>query len=143
MKRGFDLLKSDLKAWWKGILLGVTLWAAASLLMGTPCWFRWLFGIPCPFCGMTRAAYKLVCFDFAGAWAFQPMLFPTLASILLLFASRYGNKKLFPAAVTVAVVCFCACVAFYAWKMLTVFPNAAPYVTDEHSLVRFLWERSH
>lgn len=135
MKRGFNLLKSDLKAWWKGILLGLALWAAFSLLLGTPCWFTWVLGIPCPFCGMTRAGIQLLCGDVAGAWSFQPMLFPTLFALALLVASRYVNRKLLPIAIVVAGVCFFGCIAFYLWKMATVYPNAAPYVYTEKNLL--------
>lgn len=136
--KGFALLKADIKAWWKGIVLGVALWAAFSLLLGTPCCFVWIFGIPCPFCGMTRAAFLLLQGDFAGSFAFQPMLLPTLASIVFLLVARYVNKNLFPAALTVAILCFCVCVAFYAWKMATVYPSAAPYVHSERCLHHWL-----
>lgn len=136
-------LAADLKAWWKGLLAAILLWAAFSLLLGTPCLFRLVLGIPCPFCGMTRAAYRLLCLDVAGAWAFQPMLFPTLAAIGMLLAARYGSRKLLPAAIAVTILCFCGCVLFYAWNMATVFPNAAPYTYDTHNLLRFLWEASH
>jgi len=143
MMRERTRLKSDGKRWWKGLLAALLLWALASVLLGTPCWFRWVFGIPCPFCGITRAGWKLLCLDFSGAWAFQPMLFPVLLSAALLLAARSINSRLFPAAVTVAVVCFCACVVYYGWKMATVFPATPPYTYDEHNLLRFLWEKSH
>ena len=141
MKRGLDLLKADLKTWGKWVLFAVALWAGLSVCLGTPCWVRWVFGVPCPFCGLTRAGFKLLCLDFAGAWAFQPMLFPVLGSLALLLAARYGCRRLFPIAVAVAVVCFCGCVAFYVWKMATVFPHVAPYVRDEHSLTEAIRTR--
>ncbi len=128
--------------WWKGVALAFVLWALMCLLFGTSCGFRILFGIPCPFCGMTRALWKLLHFDFAGAWAFQPMLFPTLACIVFLLVAYITRRRaLKTAAIVTAIACFCACTVFYLWKMATVFPDAAPYVHDEHTLLRFLWER--
>ncbi len=143
MKRGFELLKADLKTWWKGILIFLFLWAALSFWLGTPCFFVWGLGIPCPFCGMTRAGFKLLCGDFAGSFALQPMLIPVLCAIGLLALTRYVNRKLFPIAIVYCVICFCLCIGLYAWKMITVFPGEVPYVYTEKNIFRLLWELSH
>lgn len=142
MKRGIDLLKADLRVWWKWVLLAVALWAVSSLTLGTPCWFVWGLGIPCPFCGLTRAGFLLLQGRFAESFAFQPMLLPILVCIALLAASRYGSKKLFPVAIVCCILCFCACIVFYIWKMTTVFPDTPPYVYRENHLFRFLWDSS-
>lgn len=48
------------------------------------CPIRWLTGIPCPGCGMSRALFALLRLDFADAFSFHPMIYP-----LLLFLPWY------------------------------------------------------
>ncbi len=43
-------------------------------------------GVPCIFCGMTRAVHYLLCGDFARALYFNWLAFPFVAALLLAFA---------------------------------------------------------
>lgn len=47
-------------------------------------------GIPCPGCGMTRAARALLRLDFAAAWAQNPMIFLLPFPVLL---AAYGRLR--------------------------------------------------
>lgn len=46
------------------------------------CPFSYLFGLSCPGCGMTRAFFSLLRFDFAGAFYYHP-LFPLVIALVL------------------------------------------------------------
>nr|MBQ4318839.1 DUF2752 domain-containing protein [Clostridia bacterium] len=50
---------------------------------GTVCPTSALLGIPCPFCGLTRAALFAVNGDYAASFAANPMLVPVLLGILV------------------------------------------------------------
>lgn len=70
---------------WGVVALGILALAPfgrylAGLLIGCP--FRGLTGLPCPTCGITRAALALAEFDFAGALLSYPLM--TLAWIGLI-----------------------------------------------------------
>ena len=52
---------------------------------GITCVFRSFLGIPCPGCGMTRAAIGLLRLDFAGAWCYNPLIFVMPYVFLYLF----------------------------------------------------------
>jgi len=55
----------------------VVLWLKAAL--PTPrCIFHTLTGLPCPTCGMTRAAQALLRGDFSAAFGWNPLFLPTL-----------------------------------------------------------------
>jgi len=51
-----------------------------------PCGFRTLTGLPCPFCGGTRAAHALLHGDLAGAAHLNPLAYPALALALAVAA---------------------------------------------------------
>ena len=42
---------------------------------GIGCVFLYAFGIPCPGCGMTRAAFSLLRLDIIAAWRYNPLIF--------------------------------------------------------------------
>ncbi len=50
-----------------------------------PCVFQACFGIPCPGCGMTRAATSVLRLDFVGAWGYNPLIFAMPYVFLYLF----------------------------------------------------------
>lgn len=56
-----------------GLLAAVI--AVLSLLFDSACPTYAIFGICCPFCGMTRAHLALLRLDFAAAFAYHPVFF--------------------------------------------------------------------
>ena len=66
-----------------GVILGI------FYLLKIPCLLRWLTGIPCPGCGMTRAWLCALRLDLAGALGYHPMFWSI--PILLLFIFYDGR----------------------------------------------------
>ena len=69
------------------IMIGIIILALFILDIGCPT--RYLTGICCPGCGMTRAVIHLAKFDIRGALYYHPLVW-TLPIIVLLFV--YKNK---------------------------------------------------
>lgn len=65
------------------------------------CPIRWLLGLACPGCGMTRAAFSCLRLDFAAAWHFHPLIFLLPIFVLLLYLFRKNDKT-----VSIISVCF-------------------------------------
>jgi hypothetical protein len=69
--------------------------AALLALLLSPikvCLVAALLHVPCPGCGLTRAAIALVCGDFAGAFTLHPLSFalvPLLAAVAAVHVVRY------------------------------------------------------
>ena len=65
--------------------------------LAVPCIFRKITGFLCPGCGITRAILAAVRLDFAKAFAYNQLVLPVLAYIIVkndyVFV-RYGNRKL-------------------------------------------------
>lgn len=75
---------------------------AALFRLGITCPIKYLTGLSCPGCGMTRAWLALLRLDLAAAWAYHPLFWlPPAALALWLFRDRLPRRvvKYAPAAV--------------------------------------------
>jgi hypothetical protein len=66
--------------------LGPDRWSAAIAQGGPGCPFRWITGIDCPFCGMTRATLAIGHGDWHAALAVHPLAPLVLAGVLGMLA---------------------------------------------------------
>lgn len=77
------------------LILGALAYASA-LLFGWNCPIKYLTGVPCPGCGLSRALAALLRLDFWTALRFHPMVFVLLPVVLYaLFGKKplLGSKK--------------------------------------------------
>lgn len=75
------------------LALTVLLVIALMYVSGIGCPIRYMTGIPCPGCGMTRAAVALVTLDFAQALYYHPMIFALPVFAVLFLWARYKGKS--------------------------------------------------
>ena len=62
-------------------------------ITGIGCPIKFLTGVSCMGCGMTRAYLSLLRLDFAGAFRYHPLFpIPAIAAVLFLFRSRISQK---------------------------------------------------
>ncbi|MBQ8031222.1 MAG: DUF2752 domain-containing protein [Butyrivibrio sp.] len=60
---------------------------------GIGCPIKYLTGVSCMGCGMTRAYLSLLRLDFASAFRYHPLFpIPAIAAVLFLFKSRISQK---------------------------------------------------
>lgn len=84
-------------------------------------------GFPCPACGMTRAAFQLLQFDFAGAFKTQPFIYAIIIIIFLYIINRYILLKTIPEWLKwMTIACIVSMIGFYIWRMLMFFPGDSP-----------------
>jgi hypothetical protein len=67
--------------------------ALLSLAFGSACPTYAIFGICCPFCGMTRAHLAALRLDFAAAFAYHPAFFAGVPFLWMLFHKGLFQKK--------------------------------------------------
>lgn len=94
-------------------------------------------GFPCPACGLTRAGFAVLRFDFAGAWRMHPFIYPIIFLIFLFFVNRYflyGRKgrKLRK----IAFIILTAMILFYIWRMYRYFPGEPPMSYYRHNVIQ-------
>ena len=104
---------------------------------GAICLFNAICGIPCPGCGLTRAAVLALQGRFAESFAMHPLLFPALAVLAFMMIHSIILKKkpsrLFYLIITLCLIVF---LGFYIWRMMTCFPNIPPMTYNDHALFR-------
>lgn len=73
--------------------LAVLLVIALMYISGIGCPIRYMTGIPCAGCGMTRAAVALVLLDFKQALHYHPMVYALPIFVALYFLARHKGKS--------------------------------------------------
>lgn len=71
----------------------VLVMAVLIFLFGWHCPFKWLTGIPCPGCGMTRALESLIHLDWKESLYWNAMLVPSLVMIPAALIVRPKSRK--------------------------------------------------
>ena len=56
-----------------------------------PCPVRWLLGVPCPTCGMTRSALALLLLDFRTSFYYHPLTVPFGIFMLFVIFKDFFN----------------------------------------------------
>ena len=95
-------------------------------------------GIPCPACGMTRAAVSLLHLDLAGAWQMHPGIFVLIIwSALVMFSwlkkgTLWKNTRFHIGFVVVFLL-------IYIFRMIFLFPHTEPMLHNARSLLYRLY----
>lgn len=84
------LIKNDRISKILSLVLAIAVLVIFYYLVGCP--IRWISGITCPSCGMTRAAISLLKFDFASAFNYHPLIF-ILPIIAIIYCIRNHLTK--------------------------------------------------
>lgn len=106
--------------------------------IGCPVYF--VFGIPCPGCGMTRACFSVLSGQLAQAFQWNP-LWPVLPPFLVLLAVKDGrifrSKRI---NTSVYAVVFALTAGVYALRMILLFPHSAPMVYNGNSVINKIFD---
>ncbi len=126
LKNAVILLAKDI---WAGkipillISLGIYL---SKQLFGAMCPMVIATGLPCPGCGMTRAAISILSFRPGMAFSFNPSIFIWIVYVLYLIYYRYIKRTKIKRFVPVTMALFIATIGIYIYRMIFVFPGEAP-----------------
>jgi hypothetical protein len=119
---GDGALRQYISKLWKSHRTALAAFAAVVLIyvimsaVGIGCPIKYITGISCPGCGMTRAYLSVLRLDMMSAFEYHPLWFcvPVVAFLLLLFKLK-GRKREFWAVVCIAV---CLMIGVYIYRMI-------------------------
>ena len=121
-----------------GVLAAAYLGITSAL--GIPvCPMVLFWGLPCPGCGMTRAALLFFKGKWNTAWQMHPFVFTLPVLAVLAFASRYAAGRDSKALKWTASAVLAVSIVFYVYRMLTVFPHRAPMLYEPGNGLGMLW----
>lgn len=137
---GWKILKSDIYEARVVILVFVLYFLFFRYILHSICPVVLTIGIPCPGCGMTRAAFCVLRLDFACAWETHPFIFPIILLAAVFCWNRYvRGRERQPALRNCAAVVGIAMILFYVWRMYEFFPGDPPMSYYSGNLLSRVW----
>lgn len=132
-------LAADIREYGIAVLIFALYVPVSNFLFGAICPLVAFCGIPCPGCGVSRAAACLLTGRWQQAWRYNPTIFPMALAALYFGWNRYllGRKARGMTAVLIGLTALL--IAVYGVRMYLYFPGREPYVyRADNLLMRFL-----
>ena len=107
-------------------------------IFSTVCYFRILFGIPCPACGISRAFSLILKGHFILAFKMHPMIYFVIFWCLLFIIQRYFNNNLSSIFKFYTIICIILFIVIYVYRMVIMYPNVYPMIYNNNNLLHNL-----
>ncbi|NLK93628.1 MAG: DUF2752 domain-containing protein [Clostridiales bacterium] len=131
-------IKNDVRNLLVGSFAFIIFTQIMNYLFGTICTLKLFFGIPCPFCGITRAAIELLNLNIKKSFEMHPLLiFVIIAMIFYLFNKYFCEKyvKIYKIYVIILLFLF---ITIYVLRMINDFPNVEPLVYFDNNIFHII-----
>lgn len=133
---GLRLLYGDIKSARWAIMLVIAYFVFLKKFLHSLCPMVLITGFPCPGCGLTRAGFRVLRLDFAGAWETHPFIFAVIALAVVFVAERYVcQSRRMKVSKWCAIVVIVGMVVFYVWRMVNMFPDVPPMTYYHRNLL--------
>ncbi len=139
----WELLRKDIHEHWKAAVFLIVSAAIFVKCFGAACISQLMVGLPCPACGMTRAALLFLSGHWSESFQMQPFFYAVILGICLFFLCRYILKGYQRAVQYYAVFMLAAAIIFYIYRMVKYFPDIPPMTYRKDNLLYFMlhiWE---
>lgn len=96
-------------------------------------------GVPCPGCGISRAAVCLAMGWWKMAWQLNPVIFPIALFAAYFFLNRYLLGRRVKGLKTAVGIILALLVVVYVVRMYLYFPDRIPCVYTEHNILAHIF----
>lgn len=131
-------IRQDLKTYHRGLFLAAAYLGITSALGIPVCPMVLFWGLPCPGCGMTRAALLFFKGKWNTAWQMHPFFFVLLVLAAVAAAFRYGAGRSMPGFKRIVPAVLILSILFYVYRMIRYFPGQEPMTYSSHNILRLL-----
>ena len=124
MKEFIELVKK----YWVGLLLSGICLVVLNMIYKTVCFSKILFGIPCPACGITRAAVLMLTGHFKESFQMHPLMILIPVGFISYIIIKKRLKNYSQIIKNYVIICLVIFIGFYIYRMKMYFPNVEPMV---------------
>ncbi len=115
------------------VISTIVLLYAVMQLLGITCPIKYITGVSCAGCGMSRAWISLLCFDIHRAFSYHPLFWlPPIAVVLYLLRNKFSKRtnKVF-------IIVFCMIfVAVYLYRLIYCSSSVVVFAPKEGILYK-------
>lgn len=108
------------------ILIFAVYFLVGSRVLYSLCPMVVVTGLPCPGCGLTRAAFRILHGDFVGAWKMHPFIYGVIVLAVWFCVRRYILKKEVKSLGKWVIILCLGMMVYYVYRMVRYFPGEAP-----------------
>lgn len=101
-----------------GLVFGLSLYMLIAIIFNLPCPIKFITGISCPGCGMTRAVISLCKLDFDSAWHYHPLVFLLIPIAITIYI--LSVKKLIKARKVFLICVAVLFLAVYLYRFIVI-----------------------
>lgn len=144
----WKLIRQDMRAHWKAAIAVFVVLVVFAKCFGGACISKLITGLPCPACGMSRAAELFVKGQIKDSIQMQPLFALLIIGVILLILCRYICRGHEAVLKYYAVLLIGFAIVFYVYRMIRYFPDMEPMTYRRENLfymigqmLHTLWER--
>lgn len=127
-------IREDWKSY-RGIILSIgAVWCFLTVIGRGICPMTYLFGLPCPGCGMTRSLLLLLMGQWRQSWEMHPFLAVWAVFVLFMGIERYLLQKNGKWKQIVLILILSGMLLFYLYRMAVFFPGQEPMIYLEENM---------
>lgn len=143
LKSGFKKigvrLGKDIREYWPVVLPLAAYLIITEVIFGSICPMVIMTGLPCPGCGLTRAALYFLSGRIRESLYINPMGIPVVCLLAYFFFNRYVSGKRAKGLMPLIAAASAALLVLYCVRMYKYFPDREPYVYTERNILAGMW----
>lgn len=134
----WELIRKDIREHGKAVAFMAAMLVVLVKAFGAACISQLMVGLPCPACGMSRAALLFLSGHWKESLQMQPLFAALLAGAVLLIVFRYFLKRDTAWMKYYAVIILTAAMVFYVYRMVCYFPDIPPMTYRKENLLSYV-----